>query len=365
MQQNKVPLISIIVPVYNAERYIHRCIKSILSQKISNFELILIDDGSLDNSGKICNEYAQKDCRIKVIHKENAGASAARNDGIEVAIGKWIAFIDADDYIECDYLEYLIKYSNNADFIISSNYFVQNQEDILYKNQQDIINYLSITQYSNGFLWAKLFKRDIINKNNVKMDIKIRFMEDNLFIIDYLLNCHTIQLLSHNYYHITLENNIPSEKYNLQFNDITYIVEQYEKRRILIKKITNSNILPFPKILVAMYPLRSIIINKSDDEYYKLYKKYYPNASKNDFYNNSLISPITRMIAAAKILFKQGKIEDADIFIDYLIKTCKNTKYKPNGKLNILIWLLIKLRFTVLLHIILTIYGTIKSYDKK
>ena len=100
-------LISIIVPVYKAEKYLSECIDSIISQTYENFELILIDDGSPDNSGKICDEYAEKDKRIKVIHKENAGVSSARNIGLDNASGEYIAFIDSDDFVDKQYLEKL------------------------------------------------------------------------------------------------------------------------------------------------------------------------------------------------------------------------------------------------------------------
>ena len=95
-------LISVIVPVYNVEKYLNKCLDSIISQTYTNLEIILIDDGSTDNCGKICDEYASKDKRIKVIHKENAGVSSARNYGIQCATGDWIMFVDSDDWIEFD-----------------------------------------------------------------------------------------------------------------------------------------------------------------------------------------------------------------------------------------------------------------------
>ena len=103
-----MPLVSVIVPVYKVENVSHYCIDSILNQTFMDFELILIDDGSPDNSGKICDEYAKIDSRVKVVHKENEGVSAARNAGLELAKGKYICFVDSDDYIQRDYLERLI-----------------------------------------------------------------------------------------------------------------------------------------------------------------------------------------------------------------------------------------------------------------
>lgn len=114
------PKISCIVPVYNVEKYLRRCVDSILNQTFTDFELILVDDGSLDNSPAICDEYAVKDSRIKVIHKVNGGVSSARNVGLDVAKGEWICFVDSDDLIEADYMQkmYEAAINNNSDFIM-------------------------------------------------------------------------------------------------------------------------------------------------------------------------------------------------------------------------------------------------------
>ena len=101
------PVVSIIVPVYNTEKFLHRCIDSILTQTYTDFELLLIDDGSKDSSGTICDEYAAKDVRVRVFHKENGGVSSARNMGLDNARGEWITFVDSDDWIDDNYLEAL------------------------------------------------------------------------------------------------------------------------------------------------------------------------------------------------------------------------------------------------------------------
>ena len=129
-----MPKISVIVPVYNVEKYLRKCIESILNQTFREFELILVDDGSTDSSGKICDEYALKDSRIKVIHKENGGASSARNAGLDVAKGEYIGFVDSDDWIEMDMygeLYRLIK-ENNTDISVCG---INNIKDIKYKNE--------------------------------------------------------------------------------------------------------------------------------------------------------------------------------------------------------------------------------------
>ena len=115
----KEDLISIVIPVYKVEKYLEKCVESVINQTYKNLEILLVNDGSPDNCPKICDEYAQKDNRIKVIHKENGGLSDARNAGIDVATGKYITFIDSDDYISNDYVEYmynLLKQNNTKKY---------------------------------------------------------------------------------------------------------------------------------------------------------------------------------------------------------------------------------------------------------
>ena len=124
-------LISVIVPVYNVEKYLEKCINSIINQTYKKLEIILVDDGSTDNSGKMCDDFAKKDKRIKVIHKENGGLSDARNFGIDVAVGKYIAFVDSDDFLKEDFYEYLmnLKEKTNSDIIECS--FIRAYEEDL------------------------------------------------------------------------------------------------------------------------------------------------------------------------------------------------------------------------------------------
>ena len=110
-----MPLISIIVPVYNVEKYLDKCVQSLLNQTYKNIEIILVDDGSPDNCGKMCDEYAEKNARVEVIHKKNGGLADARNVAIDVAIGEWIVFVDSDDFVEPDYVENLYKLTQKFD----------------------------------------------------------------------------------------------------------------------------------------------------------------------------------------------------------------------------------------------------------
>ena len=128
-------LVSVIVPVYKAEKWLHRCVDSILAQTMEDFEVLLIDDGSPDRSGEICDEYAAKDSRVWVFHKENGGVSSARNLGLDNAQGEWISFIDSDDWVEVDYLAGLTE-NLDADMISESiniiGSFVEKPEEVKY-----------------------------------------------------------------------------------------------------------------------------------------------------------------------------------------------------------------------------------------
>ena len=196
------PKISVIVPVYKAEKYLHRCVDSILAQSFTDFELILVNDGSPDNSGAICDEYAQKDNRVHVFHKKNGGVALARNLGLDNAKGKWITFIDADDYIEDGFLNF--PDSTQEDLLIQ-NYKVLGDEGydkgeftestIPTVQIQNFIN----TNIEKQFLktpWAKFFKRDIIQKNEIRFPNGVKIGEDTLFVLDYLYYTKSIHFLA-------------------------------------------------------------------------------------------------------------------------------------------------------------------------
>ena len=176
---NKIdfPLISIIVPIYKVEKYLPACINSILAQTYENFELILVDDGSPDNCGKICDQYATIDNRVKVIHKPNGGVSSARNKGLEFSRGEFIAFIDADDYIDTTYIEHLIQY-DSFDLVTNSE-----QNSTIEFIENDIQHY--VDTYGRSLYgtspWGKIYNKNIITEHNLKFDTNERFGEDTLF----------------------------------------------------------------------------------------------------------------------------------------------------------------------------------------
>lgn len=188
-----IPKISIIVPIYNVEKYIDRCINSILSQTLKEIEIILIDDGSPDKCGEICDNYAKIDNRIKVIHTSNGGVSKARNIGIDNASGEYITFVDPDDYIDKNMYEILYKAvkENNSEIAISSfSYIIDGKEkvedisnNILNFNRSEAINnyFNNIYPFNYSFLWNKIFKRDLFNE--IRLNINILVQEDTEIMI--------------------------------------------------------------------------------------------------------------------------------------------------------------------------------------
>lgn len=180
--------ISVIVPIYNSESTLIKCIDSILTQTFVDFELLLVDDGSTDNSGFICNEYEVKDSRVRIFHQPNKGVSSARNVGIENAQGEWIAFCDADDYVLPDWLDIFIKNSTKSDLIVQG--YITDKCTIptgvnYIGNAQGA--FMALAQYSIiGYIWIKLFRRDIIRRNNLRFREDSIFREDEEFVLRYL-----------------------------------------------------------------------------------------------------------------------------------------------------------------------------------
>ena len=198
--------ISVIIPIYKVESYLRQCLDSVVNQTYKNLEIILIDDGSPDNCGQICDEYAQRDKRIIVIHKENGGLSAARNDGLRLAAGEWISFVDPDDWCELDMYEKSIAKAEEtaADVVIFSSYqnsrhkeekihafstdFVTDDPTIIAQLQLSAVS-CYYTPFSGehkrgqGFPWDKLYKSTVIKDNNLIFSEKVRADEDVLFNI--------------------------------------------------------------------------------------------------------------------------------------------------------------------------------------
>lgn len=211
-----LPLISIVVPVYNVEKFLSHCIDSILNQSYKNIELILVDDGSRDHSGKICDDYAKKDKRVKVYHKKNGGVSSARNYGMINAHGQYITFIDSDDWISKNFLENFRVEEIQADLYISGAlydiegklYSKKKYSEQYADNIDDIAKcFFSQNLKDNGYPWGKLFLLDIIQSNGIFFDEKLSINEDHIFIFWYFCYIHSLYVTSTADYHYLVIDN--------------------------------------------------------------------------------------------------------------------------------------------------------------
>lgn len=192
------PKVSIIVPVYKAEAFLSRCVDSILNQEYRDFELLLVDDGSPDSSGEICDNYAANDSRIRVIHQQNSGVSAARNHAIDEARGTYLQFLDSDDWITPDATKLLVRSAEDfqADLVIADFYRVIGDR-VSHKGDIDEDEVISREEFAEhmmenpadyyyGVIWNKLYKRDLIEQHHLRMDPEINWCEDFMFNLEYI-----------------------------------------------------------------------------------------------------------------------------------------------------------------------------------
>ena len=208
-----MPEISIIVPVYKVEDVLPRCIESIIAQTYRDWELILVDDGSPDNSGIICDRYLVKDERIKVLHTPNNGVSAARNAGLDIVKGNFVVFIDSDDWVDNAYLKHLLRYRgdenttvygnviNDYDYDKDSSAIFDYEDGLIINLDQSPSSMVKFRIPENGFPIAKLFSMSIIRKHQLRFDTSLSYHEDHLFVFEYLNHVEKIVLSSAADYH--------------------------------------------------------------------------------------------------------------------------------------------------------------------
>ena len=231
-------LISIIVPVYNVEKYLKKCVDSIINQTYNNIEILLIDDGSTDNSGKLCDDYKKIDKRIKVYHKKNGGLSDARNYGINKANGKYVGFIDSDDFITKDMYEILYKSITKYDADVSIARVIDCYEIIpeidnsdakdCLLNKKEAIKKVMEAEEISVHVVSKLYKKSIFSK--IKFEVG-RTTEDGIIMIELLDSCKKISYnSSYVYYYIHRENSITTKKFNEKNGyDVIYAYEKNKK----------------------------------------------------------------------------------------------------------------------------------------
>lgn len=246
-------LISIIVPVYNADKYLEECINSLINQTYKNLEIILVDDGSIDESPNICDEYLKKDSRVKVIHQENKGVSEARNRGIEEARGKWIAFVDADDYIDLKFCEKMLEIAikENAQCVICgyNRVYLSKKEALLKEksfsmDSDEFLNNVFMVQSGFGFAHMKLWDANLLKKSNIRFDKELKVAEDAFFCMQISKEIKKIYYLN-------------EALYNYRFNEQS-VVRKFDKNYV-------------QKYLIAMKKTKEYIRNNDEKNTVKLY----------------------------------------------------------------------------------------------
>jgi len=210
--------VSIIIPVYNVKRYLRQCLDSVLAQTFEDWECLVIDDGSTDGSGMICDEYAAKDARFRVFHKRNGGVSSARNTGLDNARGEWISFIDSDDWVETNYLKIFLEKCKDYDlvFFTSANhssdgcvvvYSAGNYEGVLRKEVEEEIGRLLDNRLGYnffGYTWNKFFRSQIIKAGHIRFIEGLSVSEDEVFTHEYARAIHSIKYIEDPLYHYRL-----------------------------------------------------------------------------------------------------------------------------------------------------------------
>lgn len=275
------PCVTIIIPIYNARSTLRRCVDSVLNQEFADFELILADDGSKDGSGAVCDEFARKDSRVRVLHKPNSGVSDTRNQAMARARGAYLQFLDADDWITPNATKLLVRAAreHNCDLVISDFYRVVG-ERVSPKGDIDEDGPLTREEFAAhmmenpadfyyGVLWNKLYRRDIIEEHKLQMDPEISWCEDFLFNLEYIRHARRFFALQVPiYYYVKTKGSLASQglsisktvrtklmlfEYYNEFYKTVLDEEEYEKRRLkvyrfLIEAAQDGSAPPLPLV---------------------------------------------------------------------------------------------------------------------
>lgn len=257
----ELPLVSIIVPVYNAEKTLNRCVESILLQEYRNIELILVDDGSTDNSLLICQKWCTKDARINILTQENTGVSGTRNTGISKATGKYLQFVDSDDWIPYNSTKVMLDRAEQtqSDMVIAHFYRVANDckavkgnikaEIVLNKKEFMSIMMKEPANFYYGVMWNKLYRRDIVSAHRISCCTDLTWCEDFLFNLDYIRYAESFACLNVPvYYYVKTKNSLVSKESTLNnvikmklklftsYKDLYESMELYEEHRAQVRK---------------------------------------------------------------------------------------------------------------------------------
>ena len=338
------PLVSIIIPAYNCEAYIGKCIESILIQSYKNIEIIIVNDGSVDNTEEVIKKYILNDNRIKYFTQNNSGPSIARNKGIEKADGKYLMFIDSDDLVNYLYVERLVREIESGNYDIACCGYVDESKYGVIKlndfwngkgtlNKQEFLK--CVCNGVGGVLWAKIFRRDIIFDNDIRMDPKIFMSEDLIFILEYCKYSKRFRAIDENlYYYNRLNDNSISSNIDINYLENYILLVNKIKELLIYLKVDYNNVNTI-EVLKIQDLINKVIISESN--------KYLKSKNKKMFINNINIILNDKFIKEYKNrFFDNSRIDKVN---NYFIK---KGKYKSLLSLNVLIIHLKKVKDKVL-----------------
>ncbi len=309
-----MPAISVIIPVYNAEKHLHMCLKSLKSQTFKDYEVIIIDDGSTDNSFNICEKYAKHDDRLTLVRQENNGVGAVRKKGLEYIKGKYLLQIDSDDWLESSMLEdmYSIALRDNSDIVICDYKKIFNDGSIENYSHNNICSkeelIIGLLKHKiNGALWNKLFKVEVIFSNLISFEKDINMWEDFLFTLRYLNNCNKVSFLNKSLYYYRVNDSGLVKTYNSikKIHNQMYVSSEVEKLNYIysnfsqyfiysrfysIINLINIGNLYDPKLWKRYNTLNTLDVLKSEISY--RHKILFFLASKNLFFILYLIQKL-------------------------------------------------------------------------
>lgn len=278
-------MISIIIPIYKAEKSIRRCIDSVIAQTYKDWELVLVDDGSPDKSGVICDEYQSKDSRIRVIHKPNGGVSSARNMGLDEAIGERICFVDADDALEPNFLSKMAVCSH--DLVVCGFRSLQGLQitpDDIDVSGEAMGAYIPkiFNSYSAPAPWAKLFKKEIIDKYHIRFNRKLKLTEDTIFNFEYLSYCSDLRQIPDQLY---IYDGVwgGAGKYILSWEEVEYMCDVMFASIRKLEKVFGCQIDTTNIAVGRIRAVPDLLEKHTFEDCYQLFRRYHPSYSLEDY----------------------------------------------------------------------------------
>lgn len=295
-------LVSVVVPIYNVERYLDRCVKSVQNQTYKNIEIILVDDGSPDKCGEMCDSYAEEDARIKVLHKKNGGLSDARNAGLEIAEGKYVLFTDSDDFIAPDLVKECTEQAekNNSDMVVFDFTRVEDGMEEISTTEIEKSGTYSLKKeprllFSSPSAVNKLFRKDLFEKTNIRFPVG-KYYEDLGTIPKLLLEAKKIDYIKKSYYYYMIRSGsiMTATKFEKNYVDRTDMIDgilEFYKENNMFEKYHKE--LEFMAFLNGYFlPSREIILQDRKSPVLKKFKNYihrtFPDFMNNEYLKESL-----------------------------------------------------------------------------